>query len=176
MWHETAEEMRALLTSVFKVDKDLCEMSILLIFLKVDYEQALPKNKENFKWEIHVLFDDAINCNFQTSEIVPNEFLRTFCDEMESMIATYDIEHKAEVVQRFFRSARTSCTIFGWSTFPCARISSALSSPPSSPLTPFPSSPPSVLSSLVTPVTLVCPHNPNYCCCCCHRERPASCK
>ena len=100
MWHETAEEMRALLTSVFKVDKDLCEMSILLIFLKVDYEQALPKNKENFKWEIHVLFDDAINCNFQTSEIVPNEFLRTFCDEMESMIATYDIEHKAEVVQR----------------------------------------------------------------------------
>ena len=113
MWHETAEEMRALLTSVFKVDKDLCEMSILLIFLKVDYEQALPKNKENFKWEIHVLFDDAINCNFQTSQIVPNEFLRTFCDEMESMIATYDIEHKAEVVQRFFRSARTSCTIFG---------------------------------------------------------------
>ena len=102
MWHETAEEMRALLTSVFKVDKDLCEMSILLIFLKVDYEQALPKNKENFKWEIHVLFDDAINCNFQTSEIVPNEFLRTFCDEMESMIATYDIEHKAEVVQHFF--------------------------------------------------------------------------
>ena len=102
MWHETAEEMRALLTSVFKVDKDLCEMSILLIFLKVDYEQALPKNKENFKWEIHVLFDDAINCNFQTSEIVPNEFLRTFCDEMESMIATYDIEHKAEVVQRSF--------------------------------------------------------------------------
>ena len=102
MWHETAEEMRALLTSVFKVDKDLCEMSILLIFLKVDYEQALPKNKENFKWEIHVLFDDAINCNFQTSEIVPNEFLRTFCDEMESMIATYDIEHKAEVVHRSF--------------------------------------------------------------------------
>ena len=163
MWHETAEEMRALLTSVFKVDKDLCEMSILLIFLKVDYEQALPKNKENFKWEIHVLFDDAINCNFQTSQIVPNEFLRTFCDEMESMIATYDIEHKAEVVQRFFRSARTSCTIFGWSTFPCARISSALSSPPSS-LTPFPSSPPSVLSSLVTLVTLVTP----CCCCCCH--------
>ena len=76
--------------------------SLLLIFLKVDYEQALPKNKENFKWEIHVLFDDAINCNFQTSEIVPNEFLRTFCDEMESMIATYDIEHKAEVVQRSF--------------------------------------------------------------------------
>ena len=102
MWHETAEEMRALLTSVFKVDKDLCEMSILLIFLKVDYEQALPKNKENFKWDIHVLFDDAINCNFQTSEIVPNEFLRTFCDEMESMIATYDIEHKAEVVHRSF--------------------------------------------------------------------------
>ena len=164
MWHETAEEMRALLTSVFKVDKDLCEMSILLIFLKVDYEQALPKNKENFKWEIHVLFDDAINCNFQTSEIVPNEFLRTFCDEMESMIATYDIEHKAEVVQRFFRSARTSCTIFGWSTFPCARISSALSSPPSSHLTPFPSSPPSVLSFLVTLVTLVTP----CCCCCCH--------
>ena len=100
MWHETAEEMRALLTSVFKVDLDkgFFEMSILLIFLKVDYEQALPKNKENFKWEIHVLFDDAINCNFQTSEIVPNEFLRTFCDEMESMIATYDIEHKAEVV------------------------------------------------------------------------------
>ena len=131
MWHETAEEMRALLTSVFKVDKDLCEMSILLIFLKVDYEQALPKNKENFKWEIHVLFDDAINCNFQTSQIVPNEFLRTFCDEMESMIATYDIEHKAEVVQRFFRSARTSCTTFDWSTRPCARISSPPSSPPS---------------------------------------------
>ena len=102
MWHETAEEMRALLTSVFKVDKGFYEMAILLIFLKVDYEQALPKNKENFKWEIHVLFDDAINCNFQTSEIVPNEFLRTFCDEMESMIATYDIEHKAEVVQRSF--------------------------------------------------------------------------
>ena len=140
MWHETAEEMRALLTSVFKVDNGFYEMSILLIFLKVDYEQALPKNKENFKWEIHVLFDDAINCNFQTSEIVPNEFLRTFCDEMESMIATYDIEHKAEVVQRFFRSARTSCTIFGYSTPPCARISS----PPSS-LTPFPSSPPPVL-------------------------------
>ena len=93
MWHETAEEMRALLTSVFKVDKDkgFYEMSILLIFLKVDYEQALPKNKENFKWEIHVLFDDAINCNFQTSEIVPNEFLRTFCNEMATMMASYAI-------------------------------------------------------------------------------------
>ena len=32
MWHETAEEMRALLTSVFKVDKSFYEMSILLIF------------------------------------------------------------------------------------------------------------------------------------------------
>ena len=68
---------------------------------KVDQEQALPKNKDNFRWEIHVLFDDAINCNFQTSEIVPNEFLRTFCDEMASMIASYAMTtngHLTEVV------------------------------------------------------------------------------
>ena len=68
--------------------------------MKVDQEQALPKNKDNFRWEIHVLFDDAINCNFQTSEIVPNEFLRTFCDEMASMIASYANGHVTEVVLR----------------------------------------------------------------------------
>ena len=66
--------------------------------MKVDEEQALPKNKDNFRWEVHVLFDDAINCNFQTSEIVPNEFLRTFCDEMSSMIASYAHGHITEVI------------------------------------------------------------------------------
>ena len=72
--------------------------------MKVDQEQALPKNKDNFRWEIHVLFDDAINCNFQTSEIVPNEFLRTFCDEMASMIASYANGHAVEVVFKIFAS------------------------------------------------------------------------
>ena len=70
MWHETPEEMRALLTSVFNVDK----------------EQALPQNEDNFRWEVHVLFDDAINCNHNTGEIVPNKFLRSFCDEMEVLL------------------------------------------------------------------------------------------
>ena len=73
MWHETAEEMRALLTSVFNVDRD----------------QALPDNSANFKWELHVLFDDAINCNDATGEIVPNQFLQTFCDEMSTLLAAY---------------------------------------------------------------------------------------
>ena len=70
MWHETPEEMRALLTSVFNVDK----------------EQALPQNQDSFRWEVHVLFDDAINCNHATGEIVPNKFLRSFCDEMEVLL------------------------------------------------------------------------------------------
>ena len=69
---------------------------------KVDQEQALPKNKDNFRWEVHVLFDDAINCNFQTSEIVPNEFLRTFCDEMASMIASYAMTTNGHVTEVVF--------------------------------------------------------------------------
>ena len=50
MWHETPEEMRALLVSVFQVDRD----------------QAVPQNIQAFKWEVHVLFDAAINCNHAT--------------------------------------------------------------------------------------------------------------
>lgn len=73
MWHETGDEMRALLTSVFKVDKD----------------QRLPKNKDNFRWEVHVLFDDAIHCNPITKEIVPNKYLGMFCDEMKSLMVSY---------------------------------------------------------------------------------------
>ena len=80
--------------------------------LKVDQEQALPKNKDNFRWEIHVLFDDAINCNFQTSEIVPNEFLRTFCDEMASMIASYAMTTNGHVTEVAFNiNAPTYCLI-----------------------------------------------------------------
>ena len=80
MWHETAEEMRALLVSVFKVDRD----------------QAKQENKNNFKWEIHVLFDDAINCNHRTGEIVPNEFLRIFCQEMKSLMISYSQTEMSE--------------------------------------------------------------------------------
>ena len=76
------------------------------------------------------------------------------------------------------RSARTSSTTFDWSVRPPTRISS--------PLSPFPSSPPSSL-------LLQCPspHHPGCCCCCCllqmiiwrgrplsndHPEDLASCK
>ena len=70
-----------------------------MVDLKVDEEQALPKNGNNFRWEIHVLFDDAINCNFQTSEIVPNEFLRTFCNEMATMMASYAMTPNGHVTE-----------------------------------------------------------------------------
>eukprot|EP00091_Calanus_sinicus_P013403 TRINITY_DN29775_c0_g1_i1.p1 TRINITY_DN29775_c0_g1~~TRINITY_DN29775_c0_g1_i1.p1 ORF type:complete len:165 (-),score=33.99 TRINITY_DN29775_c0_g1_i1:138-632(-) len=73
MWHETAEEMRALLVSVFDVDRD----------------QAVPENKDNFKWEIHVLFDDSINCNHKTGRLCLMSSLGIFCDEMRSLVISY---------------------------------------------------------------------------------------
>ncbi|KAJ8319738.1 hypothetical protein KUTeg_002709 [Tegillarca granosa] len=65
MWHETLEEMKILLTSIFRLDYDHA-------IRRLDY-----KNEDNFELDAHIFFDDAFESIDRRGKDL-NSFVHTF--------------------------------------------------------------------------------------------------
>ncbi|XP_042189069.1 chitin synthase chs-2-like [Callorhinchus milii] len=86
MWHETVEEMRKILTSMFRLDK---------------YKPSLLKShKDNFDFEAHIYFDDAFQMGFKPQE---NKQERIVNDYVKNLVCTID-----EVFRIFSGESQTS--------------------------------------------------------------------
>ena len=52
MWHETPEEIKVCLKSMFKMDEDYC--------VQKAYKKVNDRNDSFFEWESNIFFDDAM--------------------------------------------------------------------------------------------------------------------
>ena len=78
MWHETREEMREILKSLFRVDDDYHARRLAL--------QLYDRDEDFYEWESHIFFDDAMSSSKEDpKKTVVNSFVETLIETVESL-------------------------------------------------------------------------------------------
>ena len=78
MWHETRDEMREILKSLFRIDNDYHARRLAL--------QLYAREDDYYEWESHIFFDDAMTISKEDpDQTIVNPFVETLIETVSSL-------------------------------------------------------------------------------------------